>query len=1422
MRDTPTAPGNASPSIAKPARWEKRFFRRPLTRLGAILSRRDARAWAQPVTYIGVAMLVATYCFLAVLMVNDRDAATAGAIRQGDNLVRIIDESYSHIFQNVDSTLQFLGKTYEQSPSTFILSSWICDLAIKNALTFDFVIVGANGRAIDATSSDTLGAAAAIIGVDFSERDYFQNQINPDAEKLFISSPLPLKVSGTTAIVLSRRLSAPDGSFAGIVVALVSPKELGKAVAGIDLGPSGTFGLIGIDGIIRTRVIDGKVDVNTPGRRISPKVGVMQHAAAAASGHFWNIPEFMDGVSRLVSYRVLGKLPLIAFVAASEAEIFRHANEEAMLYWAIALMLTFVILVGIKWGTARERKLNDALAEMREAQASLRMSQERYRLVETAVNDGIWDKNILTDTLYFSPRWLSILGYAEDEIANTEAAFVELIHPNDKPKIAEMRTAYLAGPQDTSYAVDFRLKHKDGSYRWVQSRGKAIRDADGRSVRMLGTITDITERKRSEVLIEESLNDLARAESLALLGNYKYDIAANTFKWSDGMYRIFGKSPATFVPTATSIVGLMLPEDRPILEQYRRDTIAGLDVPRITLRAVREDGRIIYVEGWSRAAYDATGKVTGMYGTLQDVTVRTRVAAALKENFDSLERAERMAHLGHIKYEAATGAYTWSDGVYRIMGKSPETYKPDFESSLALVHTDDQPALAQHRASVLAGIELPPITLRTITDAGKVVYFEVWSTPLRDSNGSVTGMFGTVQDVTERRRTELAIKESRENLARAEAMALLGHTRTDRDGTYTWSAGVYRITGKSPETFKPTPENARELIHPDDRAAHDKYRLDALAGVEVPRKTVRMIRDDGQIIHVEFWSVPIRDKNGAVIGKFSTLQDVTALKRTEALIGESHTNLERAERMALLGHYKIDRGTGNLVWSSGIYRIFGLSPETFTPTLRSALELIHPDDSQALKKLRDEAMAGQENPHVTMRAYRSDGQLIDIEYWSTPVRDANGAVTGIFGTVQDITVRKRAEETLAQANQELEARVSERTAELAREMRRREEAQMTLGQMQKMEAVGQLTAGVAHDFNNLLAVIGGSLEFVDSAAARGLTAEPELIDAALRATRRGRELVRRLLAFSRQSPLRAEATTIDQLVLDTLRLLQRTLGNGIDMVTQLDAKAAVISVDRNQMANALLNLALNARDAMPEGGQLTIMTKCQPVANAAQESSRWPTGEEVCIVISDTGVGMTDDVRSRAFEPFFTTKPDGLGSGLGLSMVQGFVEQSGGKIDIESAPGNGTTITIRLPRVASESQADDTDLVTGVSASGREKTVLLVEDDPDVRVVTAAQLRQLGYKVHAVANGMEAIDLIASPANIDITLTDIVLPGGLDGVALIKEAMRARPKMGVLCMSGYNPTQKHRKWLKVQNINFLEKPFSSGRLAQALDAALAH
>lgn len=985
------------------------------------------RAWIQPATFIGLCMLAVVYGVLALLITNDRRDAVANATRATDNLVRIVDQSYSHIFRSVDSTLQLLRRAYQNSRSSSELQAWLNETAARTDLEYRFAILDKNGSAVAASTGVGSGAGMIPAGQNFADREYFRRQKEASTDELFFSEPLNSKLDNRPAIVVTRRLFGPDGTFEGIIAAIVSPDSLVKVGADLNLGSNGAFGLVGMDGIVRARAVDGKAVSVPSGTRLGPVSTLFSHLTRARNGHFFSQFQTFDQHTRLVAYRVIGDYPLIATVSVTEEYIYRHANRQAQIYWIIALLVTAAIVLGIRWGIAREQKL---LA----AQDDLRRSQERYRLVEEAVNDGIWDWNIESGENYKSSQWKRLMGMPADAAPSLET-FHQLIHPDDRAAAQEALRAHL---QDGApYVIEFRIRHSDGHYIWVRSRGLAQRNAEGKPVRMVGTLSDITERIQSEASLKESRDNLARAERLALLGHFKNDLVSKTITWSDGIYAIFG-----------------------------------------------------------------------------------------------------------------------------------------FSSDHSL-------------------------------------------------------------------------------------------------------------------------------------------------------------------------------------------------------------------------------------------------------TVRGFYEMVLPEDQPALKKAGNDVITGREIPFLVIRARRPDGAIVDLELWMTPVRDSAGAITGIFGTIQDVTIRRRTEELLARANQELEARVSARTAELAQEMRRREEAQMTLGQMQKMEAVGQLTAGVAHDFNNLLAVIAGSLEFVDRAAARGLTADPDLVDAAMRATRRGRELVRRLLAFSRQTPLRAEPTPIDQLVLDTLRLLQRTLGTNIDLVTRLNAKDAIISVDRNQLANALLNLAINARDAMPDGGQITIATECRPCEPAVAKSPRWPTGEEVCITVSDTGFGMTEDVLARAAEPFFTTKADGLGSGLGLSMVQGFTEQSGGQLKIESAPQYGTSVTIRLPRIASASPPDEADNASAAADVESEKTVLLVEDDADVRIVAGAQLRHLGFKVHAVANGMEALDLIASPAKIDILLTDVVLPGGLDGVSLIKEAITARPGMGIVCMSGYEPAQKHRKWLSQQNIAFLEKPFNTQKLAQALEMTVA-
>lgn len=245
---------------------------------------------------------------------------------------------------------------------------------------------------------------------------------------------------------------------------------------------------------------------------------------------------------------------------------------------------------------------------------ALARSQERYELVENAVNDGIFDRNLLTGEAYFSPRWKNILGYADDELPNLTSAFFDLIHPDDKPAISEVHRVHLK--ENKPYALEFRLRCKNGDYKWVHSRGKIFCDATNRPVRILGSTTDITERKQAEALIEESRNNLERAEAMALLGHYKFDIGSNTLTWSEGVYRILGKSPGSFTPTLSNALELYHPDDRPILERLRRDVSAGLEPPRTVLRAVRDDGQIKEVEFWSTPIRAGDGTVTGIFGTI--------------------------------------------------------------------------------------------------------------------------------------------------------------------------------------------------------------------------------------------------------------------------------------------------------------------------------------------------------------------------------------------------------------------------------------------------------------------------------------------------------------------------------------------------------------------------------------------------------------------------------------------------------------------------------------------------------------------------------------------------------------------------------------------------------------------------------------
>jgi signal transduction histidine kinase/ActR/RegA family two-component response regulator len=392
------------------------------------------------------------------------------------------------------------------------------------------------------------------------------------------------------------------------------------------------------------------------------------------------------------------------------------------------------------------------------------------------------------------------------------------------------------------------------------------------------------------------------------------------------------------------------------------------------------------------------------------------------------------------------------------------------------------------------------------------------------------------------------------------------------------------------------------------------------------------------------------------------------------------------------------------------------------------------------------------------------------------------------------------------------------------EISRREQAEDALRQAQKMEAVGRLTGGIAHDFNNHLTVISSNIELLKRRLPDSTASLVRLADAAMHGVHRAATLTQRLLAFSRQQTLDPEPLDASQLVSGMLDLLRRTLGEGIVVETVSAGSAWLTRIDANQLESALLNLAVNARDAMPRGGQLVIET-----ANVALDESyiakhaELTAGQYVMIAVRDTGIGMSSDVQSRAFEPFFTTKPFGQGTGLGLSMVYGFVKQSGGHVRIDSEPGQGTTISLYLPRfVQQPSPSAVTVSAAARRAFGEAETVLVVEDDDTVRHAAVEALREMGYEVLEAPDAMEAFRLIADRGGIDLLFTDVGLPGGVNGRALADAAHNINPALKVLFTTGYTREATLKSGALNGDVHFLAKPFSlqqlEAKVREVLDA----
>ncbi len=763
----------------------------------------------------------------------------------------------------------------------------------------------------------------------------------------------------------------------------------------------------------------------------------------------------------------------------------------------------------------------------------------------------------------------------------------------------------------------------------------------------------------------------------------------------------------------------------------------------------------------------------------------------------------------------------------------------------------------------------------------------------------------SVADVTEREQAEERLRQSEESYRRLIEQspdALLVH----RQGTIVFAnascaalfgaAGADELLGKQ----------YLELVHPNDRDGV-KQRIEKFSheGVHVRRNETRFLRLDGQDIHLEVAARSVNYQGEPAIQV--VCRDISERKQTEKKLRQSEANLSAAQAIAHLGNWTWDPINDVLTWSAEMFRIYGVSPEKFEPTLASVMKLIHPDDLARHEKCVFEMLAGNPVDTFEYRIVRPDGSERVLQALGGAVdRDNTGLPLRISGVVLDVTERRKVEErfykafsanpqpitiaTIAEGRyidvnesfvrvtgyqreqvightalelnfwvapadrdklvgllntqgsvRDLEitfrtksgkirtALDSAEVIEIAGQkcilaifddITDRKVLEKQLYQAQKMEAVGRLSGGIAHDFNNLLSVIIGYSDTLEEALDESGKVHKQATEIR-KAAQRAAALTRQLLAFSRQQAIEPKVFDLNDVVVEMEKMLERLIGEDIELRAVLSPAPVPVRADPGQIEQVIMNLAVNARDAMPHGGKLTIETANVEVDETyAHQHGYLSTGPFVMLSISDTGVGMDAQTQSHIFEPFFTTKDRGKGTGLGLATVYGVIKQSNGFIWVYSEPGHGATFKVLLPRVKAP--------VPSASANTKfqevwrgSQTILLVEDDDSLRDLTRDLLVNCGYTVLEASNGPHALQIARqrSPGQIHLLLTDVVMPR-VSGPQLATQFAALHPDAKVLLMSGYTEFAAGHDQISQQEWPLLQKPFTKRDLARKVREAL--
>ncbi len=618
--------------------------------------------------------------------------------------------------------------------------------------------------------------------------------------------------------------------------------------------------------------------------------------------------------------------------------------------------------------------------------------------------------------------------------------------------------------------------------------------------------------------------------------------------------------------------------------------------------------------------------------------------------------------------------------------------------------------------------------------------------------------------------TPPALSKREALLVEAERVAHLGSWTWNLDtNEIVWSDELYRILGLSVQSVEPNSERYFAAIHPEDRErVQESTRRSLRAGIPEVIE-FRLVRPDGEVRQVRMDAAFVRDASGSTKHVVGTVLDETDKREAAALLARALAELNDAHRIAGLGSWRWELANRHSEWSEGMYRILGIADRP-APSEELFVAHVHPADLGRLRETARRAIASGVGEQLDLRIARDDGAVRYVIVRSRAILDETGKFCGFRGVLQDVTERRALEERVRHS--------------------------------QKMEAVGTLAGGVAHDFNNYLLIVGGYVDLLEAQGAFRGAAQASL-DAIRHACSRCALLTQQLLTLSRRRQSQPRWVSLRELIENMAPTLHSLLGATVALKLEIAQELAPIIADPSQLDQVLMNLVINARDAMSEGGVLTI--SLQNVR--AQERIEW-----VKLTVRDTGCGISEELRERIFEPFFTTKPFGRGTGLGLAIVYGLVQEAGGTIELESEPGVGSAFQVYF-RPANADGPQEPEPVITEALQGHGERVLVVDDVEQVRELVSAQLSQAGYEVLNASDGEAALALLTEE-RVDAVLSDVVMPK-MGGLRLFAELRARYPGLPCLLMTGYSPETLLDTDPPLE-APMLQKPFSTRELLSAL------